>query len=69
MAKVFDLLPDFQVVGFSELTRQGVHFLPYRFVFIDPSLAQLQAILLSIFFAVEGWSVDSLDFDNRTQAP
>jgi hypothetical protein len=51
-------------VGVCEPTRQGIHFLPHRFVFINTSLAQLQAVLLSLLFAVEGLSLDALDFED-----
>jgi hypothetical protein len=36
----FYLLPDFRVVGFRKPTRQGIHLLPRRFVFIDNTCRQ-----------------------------
>ena len=33
------------------------------------SLAQFQAVLLSLLFTVEAQSLDSLDFNDGTQAP
>ena len=44
MAEVFDLFPNFRVVGICKLTRQGIHVLSYRFVFIDPSLHFIEEV-------------------------
>ena len=44
MAEVFDLFPNFRVVGICELTHQGIHVLSYRFVFIDPSLHFIEEV-------------------------